>query len=224
MKKRMRIGVWAAVLLIVALMAGCTGGSGGSGGSGDLADGTDNSGGSGSADTLTGTTDGILSQVIDAAGATLTGNDALPGLLTDPITIDNAPGMLGLVPDDFTEYVDEATVAQGAINTFAFQVALVKCKDLDSAQTVNEQIKTGFDSGKWICVFPEQSLTVVSGSYVLLAVGTTAQTNALASAFASAAGSNASAPDIFYTGETGGGDLGGGADIGGGGGMGITIN
>jgi len=222
MKKRIKIGAWVTVLLIVALMAGCSGGAGGSGGNGDMPDGTDNSGGS--ADTLTGATDGILSQVIDAAGATLTGNDALPGLLTDPITIDNAPGMLGLIPDDFTEYVTEATVAQGAINTFAFQVALVKCNDAESAQTVNEQIKTGFDSGKWICVFPEQSLTVVSGSYVLLAVGTKAQTDALASAFASAAGSSASAPEIFYTGETGGGDLGGGADIGGGGGMGITIN
>jgi len=112
--------------------------------------------------------------------------------------------MLGLIPDDFVEYVEDASVAQSLISPPAFRVALIKGKDAQSALIVNEQIKNNFDSGQWISILPERSLTVVSGSWVFLAVGLAAQTEALADAFTSIAGGNASAPEIFYEGETGG--------------------
>ncbi len=57
---------------------------------------------------------------------------------------------------------------------------LVLTEKYDMKQVINEMIINGYDSGKWICVMPEQSLTSVSGSYVLLAVGSKAQTDAIA--------------------------------------------
>ena len=214
MRIRTKIQLLAIILLSVALLAGCSDGAGEADGS--LSPGGENGGQAEDSSALEGTTDAILQQVLDETAAALGEVDAMPSTLIDPITTENAPGILGLIPDDFTGYVDEATVALGALNVNAFQVAVVKCIDADSTQTINEQIKSGFDSAKWICVFPEQSLTVVSGSYVLLAVGSKAQTEALAEAFSTIA-VKASAPEIFYEGETGGG----GEDFGGG--MAITL-
>jgi len=233
---RIKTKIVFVLFLIAMLTAGCSVGLIGSGDSGDAngSGGTVGSGGSdiisdsdngvanggqpGAADTLTGATDKILESVVDEAkaalsgadeaAATLSGADELPPTVMEPITLENAPVMLGLIPDDFVEFVEEATVVQSMLDPHAFQAALVKCKDAESAQIINEQIKSGFDSGKWISILPEQSLTVVSGSYILLAVGNIAQTEALAEAFRALAGANVSEPEIFYDGETGSGNSG----------------
>jgi len=160
--------------------------------------------GPGGADTLAGATDELLQRAIDEAGAALAGAEGLPQIVMEPVTFENAPVMLGLIPDDFVEYVEDASVAQSLTSPPAFRVALIKSQDAQSALIVNEQIKNNFDSGQWVSIMPERSLTVVSGSWVFLAVGLAAQTEALADAFASLAGGNVSPPEIFYTGETGG--------------------
>jgi len=240
-RKKITLGL---VLFIVGAfaLAGCSGGSNanstdntpgtdssGSGSSTDTGSGTDTSGGQDSgASTLTDTSDAVLSQIIDDANLALGDANALPAAFTDPITVDTAPGMLGLVPDDFTPNVTDATGATGMLNSQAFQVAVVKCTDANSAVTVSGKIQDGFDSSKWVCVFPEQSLTMVSGQYVLLAVGTTVQTDALAEAFKVAAG-GAQGPYIFYTGvnDSAGSPAGGGGgmalDVGGGGGLALDV-
>jgi len=184
------------------VFAGCNGGAGDAGGG--------NEGGpAAGADTLSGAAADILQGIMDEAGKALGEADAMPATLTDPITAENAPGMLGLTPDDFVSFVEDAAGAIGALNVMAFQVVIARCADAQDAELVNGMIQAGYDSGKWICVFPEQSLTMVSGSYVLLAVGRVAETDALADAFKAAAGGNADGPYIFYAGETGGGDFGG---------------
>jgi len=221
MKTIIKIRILVAAFLFVALLVGCSGGSGGMDDSGDVdgsgsvdsseaadgaldpGSGADNSGQPGDRNTLTGATDIILQRIVDEANAALDEADALPTTFMETITPENAPVMLGLIPDDFVEFAEEAAVIQSLPDPHAFQVALVNCKDIPSAQIVNEQIKNSFDSGKWISVFPEQSLTILSGSYVLLAVGNTAQTAAFAEAFKTFAGANVSAPEIFYEGETG---------------------
>ena len=193
------------LLLAVALLAGCTDGVGsGAGGPageapGDPAGENPGGGNGGAADTLKGTTAEILQQILDGAAG-----GQLPASFSDPVTAENAPAMLGLLPDDFVSFAEEATGAIGALITDAFQAALIKCNNADDALIVSAIIQSGFDSGKWIEVFPERSLTMVSGSYVLLAVGSRTETEALAEAFKAVAGGNVSDPVVFYEGETGG--------------------
>jgi len=199
------VTIFFAIILVCALLAGC-GGNGSQGGS------SGSGGGSGAVSALTGSTADILQQTMDDANAALSEADALPAAFTDPTTSENAPGMLGLTPDDFVSYTVEATSATGALITFAFQVSVVECKSDSDAVLVSDLIASSFDSGKWICVFPEQSLTMVSGAYVLLAVGHAVQTDALAASFRDLAGGVASEANVFYHGEigagAGGGDLG----------------
>ena len=215
MKKNIKI-MAALSICILLLFAGCGGsgsgsgsGSGGSGGAGDPG----GAGGGAVTDTLTIATADLAQQLLDTAKNSINNKDAIPETFVDPITSENSPGMLGMTPDDFVSFVDEATSATGMLMTQAFQVAVVKCKDIQDAELVDGMIRNGFDSGKWICVFPEQSLTMVSGSYVLLAVGSLTATDALAEAFGEAAGGNVKGPNIFYSGETGGGVGGGGLGL-----------
>jgi hypothetical protein len=213
-KKNYYYNICAAIALLIALMllAGCNGGNAAPGGDAGSGDG----GGQGGAESaLSGATEDILAKIIDDATAALGENDAMPMTFIDPVAAENAPGTIGLLQDDFVSYVDEATVATASISTFAFQAAVIKCKSADDAITVSGCIEGGYDSGKWICVFPEQSLVAVSGPYVLLAAGSERQTNELAAAFRKLAGEAASGPNVFYKGETGGAADGGMAlDIG----------
>ena len=204
-----KVKVLTVIIMILALAAGCAGGPGGSdtnGGSDGFLDpgnGPRESAQPDYADEINESTDRIMQRVVEIAMMEL-GTDELPPLVMDPIMVDNAPFMLGLLQDDFVAYVIEATVVQSQLGMHAFQVSLVRCKDKESAGIVNDQIVNNFDSGKWIEVMPEQSLTVVSGSYVFLAVGTKVQTEVFVSAFKTATDATVSAPNIFYKGETGG--------------------
>jgi len=204
----MKMRIIIAIVLAVALFAGCAGGPGGAP---DSSDGFLDPGGEpatgGQQDDSSDpddATDKLLYRVIDMAGETLNGANALPETVMEPVTVESAPAMLGLLKDDFVAFAEDATVVQSRLNVHAFQAAIVKSKDKESALIINEQIISNFDSGKWIEVFPEQSLTILSGSYVFLAVGTKEQTKALADAFKSLSGASTNVPTIFYEGETGG--------------------
>jgi hypothetical protein len=194
-------------LLAVLLLAGCGGGSGS--GSGAPPEDGQAGGTPAQTDTLSGDTAAILVEVVQGA------DTDLPGTFEDAVTADSAQGLIGLTADEFGKYVSEATVSTAAINAQAFEVALIKATDAGAASEVAALVAKGFDSGKWICVFPEQSLTSTSGSYVLLAVGGKDQTDALAAAFKALAQDNATASNVFYEkpadsgdgGETGGGGL-----------------
>ena len=203
------VKVLTVIFMLLFLAAGCAGGPGGAdtnGGSDGLLDpgnGPQESAQPDYADEINESTDRIMQRVVDIAMMEL-GTDELPPLVMDPITVDNAPYMLGLLKDDFVAYALEATVVQSQLSAHAFQIALVRCKDIESAKIIVDQIVSNFDSGKWLEVMPEQSLTVVSGSYVLLAVGTKVQTEAFVSAFKAATDATVNAPNVFYKGETGG--------------------
>ena len=188
-----------ALVLAALLLAGCNG----KGKGGPDTSPSENGGKNPAATALSGPTVDILQQVLDDATANLDEN-AIPATFTDPLNSETAPATLGITPDDYASFVDEATSATAAINTFAFEVAVARCKSDKDAATVAELIQNGYDSGKWVCVIPERSMTIVSGSYVLLAVGKEAQTNELAAAFKKAAGGVVSSENTFYEGETGG--------------------
>ena len=164
-------------------------------------------GASGAKDTLTGKAEGVLLQLKEAPGVEL-------GMTMDSeVTAEKAQYVLGLTEAQFEQYVDSAYEAAAAISTFAQSNVVVKCKDIAAAAEVKKLIAAGYDSHKWICVFPEQSVVVESGSYVLLSVGPAGLTDALVEAFRSISGDNIGTPDVFFTFADGGeieGDEGGG--------------
>ena len=179
--KRKYIAIFFAVSLIF-LLAGC--------GKGNDSD-TDT--GAEAKDTLSGSTADILSDVLEDVDV------ELPMMFDDAVTAETSQGMLGLTPDQFEQYIAEATASTAAISTFAVQFALVKCTDIPAAVEVKGLIAKGYDSSKWICVMPEQSMTVESGSYVLLAVGPTAAVEAVLKSFTDAARDNVGSLDIFFS-------------------------
>ena len=179
--KRKYFAIIIAVSLVF-LLAGC--GKGNDSGAGVGAE---------ASDTLNGRVADILPDVLADA------DSELPMMFDDAVTTETSQGMLGLTPDQFEQYISEATASTAAISTFAVQFALVKCNDIPAAAEVKGLIAKGYDSSKWICVMPEQSMTVESGSYVLLAVGPAASVEAVLKSFTDAAGGNVGSPDVFFS-------------------------
>jgi hypothetical protein len=148
-------------------------------------------------DTLTGTPEEILAQLKEDPKVEL-------GMTFDEAVkpdggITNPQNALGLTDEQFAQYVEAAFEAKAAIMTHAQSTSVIKCKSAADAADVKKLIAAGFDSNKWICVFPEQSVVVESGSYLLLAVGEAEATNALVEAFKTLSGGNIGTPDVFFT-------------------------
>ena len=159
---------------------------------------------SGGKDTLTGTPEDVLAQLKEAVDLGMTFDDEI----TPESAASNPQSALGLTDAQFAELVESAYEAKAMMMTAAQRTAVVKCKDAAAAAQVKKLIAEGFDSNQWICVFPEQSVVVESGSYVLLAVGTVETTNALVEAFKAISDGNTGSPDVFFTfdGGEGGGE------------------
>ncbi|MDR1564368.1 MAG: hypothetical protein LBS74_05365 [Oscillospiraceae bacterium] len=147
---------------------------------------------------LSGTLPDILTAIKNEANTALGGDAALPQTFDDPITAETCQDKLGLTPEEFTEYVKEAYVQNAAISSIAHQAALVKCKDAASASKAKGLIAKGFNSGKWICVRPEQSFVVDSGEYVYLVASSNEKADALFNAFKKLA-VNVGERNNFYT-------------------------
>jgi|GEM_PF-1291309 len=146
---------------------------------------------------LEGDTSEILAQIIADADEKLAANDKMPMAFANPATAETAQGSLGLTAAQFNDNVEEAYVSVAMIGTFAHQVALIKCNDENAAKAVKAAVAAGFDSTKWICVFPEQSFVVESGEYVLMAATTNARATELIDAFAAMAGAIGDV-DVFF--------------------------
>jgi len=219
MKKN--LSIIFSLLLAVLLLAGCTGNgnTAGSQSGGTTPDATTPGGTASDGTASAMTASDLLQKVLEGAASQANDGNPLPETLNDPVTAANAPGMLGVTPDDFTSFATDASVATSSDSAVPFHVAVAICKDADSAATLADLIQNGFDSSKWVTVFPEQSLTVKSGIFVLLASGTAGQTMMLADSFKAAAGGNSGNSGsagsevnaggdgnivVFYTGETGG--------------------
>ena len=124
------------------------------------------------------------------------------GMVEDyAVTEENVTSMLGLTPEEFSEYVEQAHVSVGALSTSAHLVAIVKCHDSAAANHVKELIAQGFDSGRWVCVAPDESFAVEAGDYVLLVASREEGAAALKDAFGSMAGELIGNVDVFFTGR-----------------------
>ena len=185
MKKKARsaIGVIVSLMLSVSLVV--LGGCGG--------------GGNAAKDTLTGTTAALMTQLMEKAKTKLSSGEEFPMTFDDAVTSDKSEFILGLTSAQFGQYVTEATASTAAIATFAYQVALVKCKSIKDAETVVGLIAAGFNPMRWVCVSPEQCFVQQSGSYVLLVASSKTQAEALRAAFSDLAGGNVGTANTFYT-------------------------
>jgi hypothetical protein len=166
------------IALVLIVFSGCSGGANSD---------------ANKSDTLSGDTADILQQVIDGASAA-----ELPAIFTNPVTKNTAQGMLGFSEAQFDDYVADAYAATGVINVMAFELTLVKCNDFAAAAEVKQLIANGFDSKKWICVMPETSVVIDSGSYVLLVAGQKTQADALLESFGNVAGGNVGDANAFF--------------------------
>ena len=92
----------------------------------------------------------------------------IPMTLDLEVTADNCQAYSGLSPEDFGEYVMEGYSMVAALNSQAFDLALIKCKDYASAKEVKKLIATGFNPAERICAISEVAFVVDSGRFVLL--------------------------------------------------------
>jgi hypothetical protein len=141
----------------------------------------------------------VLEEILAGANDMLADDDKLGMTFTDPVTADNSQGMLGLSAVDFDEYVVSAYTSNAAIISIAHEVALIECEDEDAAAKVKELVAGGFDSLRWICVYPEHSLVISSGRYVMLAATRDSFSNAAVASFTAYMG-GAGDPEVFYAG------------------------
>ena len=144
----------------------------------------------------------LLINTIKKANEKLGEENALPDLLIEAVTSDNSPAMLGILADDFTSYIEYAAVAVLETDDVAFQAAVLRCKNAGDTAMIETLIQENFDPGKWVYVFPDRALTSVARPYILLAVGSMAETDAVTAAFKEVV-SGTPATTVFYDGETG---------------------
>jgi hypothetical protein len=125
---------------------------------------------------------------------------------TDEVTAENVNGLLGLTSADFDKYVINATSSVAAIMTHAHLVAAIACHNPADAKTVKDLIAKGFDSSRWICVFPEECFVVDVGSYVFLVASTAENAATAKDALQTLAGDAVGDYNVFFTGMTPNGD------------------
>ena len=173
-------------LVIVFSMSACGGSSGGS---------------SGAQSNLSGTPEEILSQLvkdIESAGV-----DMPMSLPPTEVTAELSQNTIGLSEADFDKLVYSASYNMAAIGTFAHQIIVIQANDKDAAVEVKKLVsgEGGYDSHKWICVFPEKTVAVDSGSYVLLVASYVSVVEAALEAFKEAAGSTGDVVEFWESPE-----------------------
>jgi hypothetical protein len=165
-------------------------------------------------DTLTGALTDVLAAVLTGAQTLLDEADQITMSFEDEVTAENSAGMLGLTAEDFGKYVSEAYASNAAFITFAHEIALVRCVDAGAAAKVKKLVADGFDPNKWICVWPQRSVVIDSGSYVLLVASRNVSADAILQSFKTLAEGNVGEADVFFTAPEGGGASDGGIALG----------
>jgi len=123
------------------------------------------------------------------------------------VSADMSQNDVGLSTADFNRLVTSAASSLAAIGTFAHQIVIIQANDANAAAEVKNLISgtNGYDSQKWICVWPEKVIAVESGAYVLLAAAKADVVDAAIEAFRSEAGTIGTVVTFFE--HDGGGDV-----------------
>ncbi|MDR2514218.1 MAG: DUF4358 domain-containing protein [Christensenellaceae bacterium] len=141
----------------------------------------------------------LLDAIVASASSSLGEENPMPKTETDAILAANSQAMLGISEADFNQYAETAFASNALISTFAHEVALVKCKDVSSAEKLQSLIAEGFDPYKWICVMPESCKVVASGRYVLLTVSHESIGTALIAGFKENSGAALGEVNAFFS-------------------------
>jgi hypothetical protein len=120
-------------------------------------------------------------------------------MLELPVTADSAQNDVGLSAEQWSQYAREGMLAMAMLNSQAESYALVECVDADAARAAAEAIATGFNSEKWVCVWPQRSVVLPAGNFVLLAAGRGEVVQAYLDAFCALTGANAEDANTFFT-------------------------
>ena len=179
-----RICIAIIIIVVTIMLAACGGGS--------------------TSTKLSGSPEDILNRVLDEAKKSLPDDKPMPESRVTEVTADTSQNAIGLSTDDFNKYVSSASIATALIGTFPHEIGVIQAKDAASAATIKKLISSdgGYNSLKWICVSPEESCVLESGSYVLLAASRADVVDAVVSAFTAAAG-NVGERNVFFTSEKG---------------------
>ena len=107
-----------------------------------------------------------------------------------PVPAAESQYAVGLSEEDFTQYVADSAQSMAAIGTNAHQIVLLQGVDDNAAGEIKSLISSegGYNSQKWICVFPDMTIVVESGPYVLLAAAHRDVVDALIEIFTQQAG------------------------------------
>ncbi|HWQ57802.1 MAG TPA: hypothetical protein VN540_02190 [Clostridia bacterium] len=143
---------------------------------------------------LNGDTKDILASINEGANIDFSTFD-------EQITAETCQSYLGLTAEQLDEYVEDAYVSVAEMNVSAHLSALVKCNDEASAEQVKQLIADGFDSGRWVCVRPDQSFVVDAGIYVFLVASYDETATALKDSFLAISGDAAGEVDVFFEAE-----------------------
>jgi len=87
--------------------------------------------------------------------------------LSEEIKPEMINSMTGLTTEQYLQYCKGNFYSTG-MSAVAHLVVMIECNDADSALAVKDIVAANFDTGRWVCVFPDQSFVVESGNFVFL--------------------------------------------------------
>lgn len=91
-----------------------------------------------------------------------------------PIDADNCEDVLGLTPDEFTQYVDAAMESKPSDSWQTHSIVIVKLKDGTDVKAIAEKMTAGTSPCRFGCLRVEAIVGGYAGNYVVL--GATSQT------------------------------------------------
>ncbi|MCL2124729.1 MAG: hypothetical protein FWH33_01925 [Oscillospiraceae bacterium] len=172
---------------------------GNGGDSGENGENGSNAGENGGGTGLSGAPADILSSLVDSLNAA--GLQMPMSFPPTPVSAQDSQNAIGLSEADFNNYVSAAAQSIAAIGTFAHQIVIIQGVDDNAAAQIKKLVSGsgGYDSQKWICVFPEKTVAIDAGPYVLLVAANRDVVDAAVELFKTAAG-NAGEAVTFYEG------------------------
>ena len=135
-------------------------------------------------DSITGSAADVLASILEKAG------DSEVSTMEVPLDAENSLGMAGISAEQLESLVEDSVVSSAMMTSVAHIAVLVKCKDVESAETIKLAMKDNFDVRRWVCVMPEKVFVVDSGTYVMLVASFKDYADALYNEFKAIAGEN----------------------------------
>ena len=90
------------------------------------------------------------------------------GVMTMPVDLSDPDQVRYCTGLSSADLISEAVVSEPAISSQAYSLVLVRLKDAADAKAVADEMKSGINPAKWICVEADDLRTAACGDVVLL--------------------------------------------------------